>query len=414
MSGNSSSPIFLSALRPLRLLHCTAGYAPAWTLGGPPRSSANLCEGLAARGHQVVVFTTKLGLSDRPDLPDGELVQRNGVTVHYFPLTGGPGIRSAPLAAAVAARAGEFDLMHVTGVWQPTSIPACRAAVRRGVPYVMSPRGALSEYSFSQKRLKKALYWWLYERQQLNGAAAVHYTALVEQDECRRLQPRAPGFVVPNSIDLQAWRHDAAAALAWRRRHGLARDDFIFLSSGRLHHKKGLELLVAAVTRLPRDREWKLVFAGPDEDGTGVRLRRLGQEAGLTDRLLFTGALDTAEMSAAYSAAGLFLFPSRNENFGNVAVEALACGTRVALAPGVGCWRELNDTPGVVVLPREVKAWHQEMALALNRMPLSDRVLSERRQAFERRYSGESVAAAMEAAYHGVLARNLATQGAKS
>ncbi len=394
----------------MRILHCTAGYAPAWTLGGPPRSSANLCEGLAARGHQVVVFTTKLGLTNRTDLPDGEPVQRNGVTVHYFPLSGGPGIRSARLAAAVAARAGDFDLMHVTGVWQPTSIPACRAAVQRGVPYVVSPRGALSDYSFSQKRLKKALYWWMYERQHFQGAAAVHYTALVEQEECRRLQLQAPGFVVPNSIDLRAWRHDGAAAQAWCRRHAVAPDDFLFLSSGRLHHKKGLDLLIAAAARLPRDRAWKLVFAGPDEDGTGMQLRRLGEAAGLADRLIFTGALDTSELSAVYSAAGLFLFPSRNENFGNVAIEALACGTNVVLAPGVGCWRELNDTPGVVVLPREEAAWQQEMALALDRQPLAEAILAKRRQALAQRYCGESVAAAMEAAYRDVLVGPRAAQ----
>ena len=402
---NNPNQTFPSTGHPLRILHCTAGYAPAWTLGGPPRSSANLCEGLAARGHQVVVFTTKLGLAGRADLPDDEAVQRNGVTVHYFPLTRGPGIRSAALAAAVGARAGDFDLMHVTGVWQPTSIPAIQAAARGSVPYVVSPRGALSEYSFSQKRLKKAAYWWLYERRQLNGAAAVHYTALVEQEECRRLRPRPPGFVVPNSIDLEAWRHDAAMALAWRGRHGIAAEDFIFLNSGRLHHKKGLEMLVAAAARLPRNRAWKLVFAGPDEDGTGARLRRLGQAAGLEGRLILTGALDTPELSAAYSAAGLFLFPSLNENFGNVAIEALACGTRVALAPGVGCRRELDETPGVVVLLRQTELWHGEMALALDRPPLAPRVIADRRLTLEQRYSRDAVAAAMEAAYHGILAR---------
>lgn len=392
----------------MRVLHCTAGYAPAWTLGGPPRSTANLCEGLAARGHHVVVFTTKLGLDDRSDLPDSDPVQRNGVTVHYFPLSGGPGIRSAALAKMVWESVGKFDLIHVTGVWQPTSIPACRAAVSRGVPYVVSPRGALSEYSFSRKRLKKAIYWWGWERRHVNEAAAVHYTALAEREECDRLRPRSPGFVVPNSIDLRAWQPNTAGALAWRERHGLAPNEFVFLNSGRLHHKKGLELLLEAARGLPRDRKWRLVFAGPDEDGTGIKLRRLGHAFGLTDRLLFTGPLDTPELSAGYSAAGLFLFPSLNENFGNVAVEALACGTRVVLAVGVGCGRELLDSPGVVVLPRKSEMWHAEMARALNQVQLTDTVLAMRRRSLEGRYSADAVAAAMEAVYLGVLGKRAA------
>ena len=389
---------------PLRILHCTAGYAPAWTLGGPPRSTANLCEGLAARGHEVTVFTTKLGLDGHRELPDGEPVQRNGVTVRYFPLNAGPGIRSAALAAAVAKHAEEFDLMHVTGVWQPTSIPACRAAKRAGVPYVVSPRGALSAYSFSQKRLKKAFYWWWAERHHFREAAAVHYTALVEQEECARLRPRARGFVVPNSIDLRAWRPDADGAGAFRRSHGLAPGDFVFLNSGRLHHKKGLDLLVEAAARLPRERAWKLVFAGPDEDGTGVRLRGLAASLGLEERLRFTGPLDTPALCAAYSAADLFLFPSLNENFGNVAVEALACGVRVALSPGVGCWRELVDMAGVTVLPRMIPAWHGEMLVAMDRAPLPVAMRNSRRLALELRYSPAAVATAMEWAYREVLA----------
>ncbi len=392
--------------RRLRILHCTAGYAPAWTLGGPPRSTANLCEGLAARGHDVVVFTTRLGLEHRSDLPEDGPVVRHGVTVHYFPLSGGPGIRSTAFARDVHARAGEFDLMHVTGVWQVTSISACRAAARHRLPYVVSPRGALSEYSFSQKRLKKSLYWLLWERRQVNGAAAVHYTALAEREECRRLRPRAPGFIVPNSIDLRAWQPDAEAGVAWRSRHGIGPDEFVFLNSGRLHHKKGLEILLDSAGGLPRDRRWKIVFAGPDEDGTGRRLGELGAACGVADRLVFTGPLETAELCAAYSAADLFLFPSRNENFGNVAVEALACGTRVVLSEGVGCASELADCAGVVVLPRLTGMWRNEMARALNRASLPGDIQATRRRRLEARYSAAAVAAAMENSYREVLERS--------
>ncbi len=390
---------------PLRILHCTAGYAPAWQLGGPPRSTANLCEGLVARGHQVVVFTTKLGLEQRHDLPDGEAVMRNGVTVHYFPLNGPPGIRSAALAAAVRARAKDFDLMHVTGVWQPTSVPACREAQRRGIPYVVSPRGALSGYSFAQKWLKKAVYWWGWERRNINDASAVHYTALAEQDECIRLGLRPPGFVVPNSIDLQAWRPDIAGARAWRMRHGISPDELIFLNSGRLHHKKGLDLLLEAAKGLPANRPWRMVFAGPDEDGTGVLLREAAVAAGLGQRMIFTGPLDTPELAAVYSAAGLFLFPSLNENFGNVAIEALACGTRLVLSPEVGCHRELAGVAGVKVVPRIVADWQAEMTAALDQAPLAGDVRIDRRRALEARYSASAVAGAMEAAYGAVLAR---------
>jgi len=391
--------------KPLRILHYTAGYAPAWSLGGPPRSTSNLCEGLASRGHTVFVFTTKLGLADRTDLPDGAPVSRNGVTVHYFPLSRGPGIRSVSMESAARARIQEFDLVHVTGVWQPTSIAACRVARSAGIRYVISPRGALSHYSFSQKFLKKAVYWWLFERTNLNGAAVIHYTAKAERTECARLGLRPPNVIVPNSVDLASWRPDPEGALRWRRRHGLGDDEFVFLNSGRLHHKKGLELLMHAAAALPRDVRWRLVFAGPDEDGTGQFLANAARDSGLVDRLHFTGSLDTKELAAVYSAAGLFLFPSRNENFGNVAIEALACGTRLAVSPGVGCSDEVKSLEGVAVLERAVGPWTNEMNRALIQPPLVRESVDRRRRLLEARYQVDAVAAAMEVAYRNILAK---------
>jgi glycosyltransferase involved in cell wall biosynthesis len=227
---------------------------------------------------------------------------------------------------------------------------------------------------------------------------------MAEQEECSRFRPLAPGFVVPNGIDLGAWRPDPEGARAWRARHGLEAADRVFLNSGRLHHKKGLELLVEAAAGLPGDQRWKLVFAGPDEDGTGGRLRELSRAAGLSERVIFTGALDTRELAAVYSAADLFLFPSLNENFGNVAIEALACGTSLVLSPEVGCRRELAGVTGVTVRPRVAAEWRAEMAGAFDRAPLAADVLRARRRELERRYSPDAVAAAMEDAYGQMLA----------
>src|SRR5664280_2321907 len=207
--------------RCIRILQYTGIYAPAWRFGGPARSISMMCAGLAALGDEVTVFTTNAGLEDRPEIPIDQVVQRDGVAVHYFPATfNWMGLQSPMLEAAVAKRAGDFDLIHVTGVWQPTSRAAYRAARRAGKPYVCSPRGALGRYSFTQKPWKKWPYFWLQERANLNGAAALHFTSRMELEECRRLRLRPDGFVVPNSIDLAAWRRDEAGGRAWRHEVG--------------------------------------------------------------------------------------------------------------------------------------------------------------------------------------------------
>ena len=140
----------------MKILHYTGAYAPAWKVGGPVRSVSQICEGLAASGHEVTVFTTNIELEEDPMIIPNQVTDRNGVAVTYFQAERNwTGIRSSGLEAAVRERINEFDIVHVTGVWQPTSMAACRAAESAGVPYVVSPRGGLGGLFLDAETLEK-------------------------------------------------------------------------------------------------------------------------------------------------------------------------------------------------------------------------------------------------------------------
>ena len=228
----------------MKILHYTAVYAPAWSFGGPVRSVSQICEGMAAKGHEVTVFTTNAGLEDQPEIVAGEPMDRNGVRVTYFSAKNGlTGIRSQELETAVRERIREFDVVHLTAVWYPTNAAACRAAASAGVPYVMSPRGSLGTYSWTQKPWKKYPYWWLIGRKDYFGAAAVHYTTTMEATECQRFRFPGKPYLIPNSVGLDFWQYDGEAASAWRLANGILPETKLLLNAGRLHHKKGLDLL---------------------------------------------------------------------------------------------------------------------------------------------------------------------------
>ena len=387
----------------MRILHYTSIYAPAWSYGGPPRSISILCESLAACGHEVTVLTTNAGLGNHPEIPIGRPVRRRGVTVHYFPSSRGwTGLSSPALEAAVEKCAADFDLLHVTGVWQQTSRAACRAARRAGRPYVCSPRGALGTYSFSQKSWKKWPYFLLWERANLNGSAALHFTSPMELEECRRLGLGPRSFIVPNCVDLSSWRRDDAAGRAWRTKHGISDDEFVMLYAGRLHDKKGLDLFGEIGAILPSDPTWRLVLVGDDEDGTGERLRRKMAEAGRGGRLQIMSVVETEELTAAYSGANIFAFPSRNESFGNVVIEALACGCPVAVSDQVGVAAQVAGIPGVTVLPRNPGRW---AGLLLTLIADHSRAAEVSRVEVERLFSPEVVGRAMAENYASAMGK---------
>lgn len=340
----------------MKILHYIPTYAPAWAFGGPVLSVSRTCEALAALGHTVEVFTTMAGVPTTACVVPNGTVQRAGVAVTYFEQERGFGIHSPGMEAAVRARASEFDLIHVTGVWQRTSVAACRAAATVDVPYVVSPRGALGPYSWRHKTLKKAAYYALRERRNVHRAAAIHYTTAQEQRECEWLRLPGRSFVVPNPIDFAQLAPDRHGAAEWLAAQGLNPSVPLLLNVGRQHHKKGLELLPAAL-RMLRDEPWQAVFVGGDDDGTGRALQRTFAELGLTARVRWLPRLEPNRLAAVYSAADVFLLPSRHENFGNVVVEALSCGCPVVVSPEVGLSAEIERARVGAVVARRPRLW---------------------------------------------------------
>src|SRR4051794_23712532 len=104
--------------QPLRILHVSSIYAPAYVYGGPARSVPLLCEALARAGADVTMLTTNANGRGVLNVPPGVPVERNGVRVTYFPRRGPGGLFYTPALAAAARRlAPQHDLVHITGLW---------------------------------------------------------------------------------------------------------------------------------------------------------------------------------------------------------------------------------------------------------------------------------------------------------
>src|SRR5215472_4792374 len=102
----------------MRIVHVVPSYLPAVRHGGPIFSVHGLCRALAARGHQVEVFTTNVdGPNDSP-VPLETGVELDGVQIRYFP---SHNLRrlywSPPLARALRASLTNCSVMHLHSVF---------------------------------------------------------------------------------------------------------------------------------------------------------------------------------------------------------------------------------------------------------------------------------------------------------
>ena len=344
----------------LVITHAIPVYAPAWQFGGPVLSVSRLCEGLAVQGHCVKVITTNAGLPDLPSELLGQPLQRNGVEVTYFPVDQPNGtIHSRALNKALPTILQGTDLLHLSAIWQPLGIPIQRETWRLGIPVLHSLRGALGPYSRQQGWWKKVPYYFLQERPWLQRAAGLHVTTRQEERELSGLGLRAPIHLLSNPIDLEDLGPKPDHGAELRNQLGINPNSPLLLICGRQHHKKGLDLLPSVLSRV-QSQPWQLLLAGRDEDGSGAALLKALRDAGLGGRVHSLGIQPAAALSAVYNAADLLLLPSRHENFGNVVIEALACGCAVAISELTGVAEDLvNEAPPGfgAVLPRRSEAW---------------------------------------------------------
>ena len=153
---------------------------------------------------------------------------------------------------------------------------------------------------------------------------------------------------------------DPAASADVRRRFGLA-GRLVFLFSGALIERKGVDVLLAAFQRLAAgSADAALLVLG---DGPLRPALEAAVDPGLRDRVRFAGHVAQADLPAHYRAADVFVFPSRHDGWGVVINEACAAGLPVIVTRQTGASRELvrDGDNGFVVERDDAAALYGKM-----------------------------------------------------
>ncbi|WP_158798467.1 XrtY-associated glycosyltransferase XYAG1 [Pedobacter sp. L105] len=307
----------------MKILHIVPSYKPAYIYGGPIESVSKLCEGLALAGHQVDVFTTTANGETELDVEAGIPQMVDGVTVTYFKrITKDPTHISPDLWKHLYANVKNYDIVNIQSWWNILVIIAACICHLKKVKVVVTPRGMLSEYIFESgsSKAKKLIHATI-------GRSALakswfHATAEAEYEECRKIIKDWKGFVQPNIITLP----DIPLVKQ-------ANNVFTLIFMSRVHPKKGIEILLHALSRLPFEAALKI--AGSGEDSYMEELKQLAANLKITEKIEWMGWVDRDHKFKALMDADLFALVSHNENFANVVIESLHMGTPVLVSEEV-------------------------------------------------------------------------------
>jgi glycosyltransferase involved in cell wall biosynthesis len=382
---------------PMKLLHVVPTYLPAWRHGGPVLAIHGLCKALAARGHEVTVFTTDIHGDGRLDVPLEEPVWIDGVEVRYFQVRPPRRLYFAPgLGRAAREKVAGFDVVHLHSVFLWPTTAAARAAERAGVPYVLSPRGMLvPDLIRTHGRWRKLAWMLLAERRTIERAAVLHATSPLEAEEAARLDLPLPKVaVVPNGVDSGPWTGNGSVPSSAIQ--DLLEGGPFLLFLGRLSWKKGLDRLIPAMARVP---EATLAVAGNDEENLRPALESLARQTGVAERIAFLGPVQGADKAALLHGTAALVLPSLSENFGNVILEAWAAGRPVAVTPEVGLAETVRTTGAGIVAQGDLGEALRDLLADPDRLDAMGRRGAE---AVRERFGWEAVAREMEAVYEGL------------
>jgi glycosyltransferase involved in cell wall biosynthesis len=329
----------------LKVLHVIPAVAACY--GGPSRVVLDTCKTLRDEGIEAEIATTNADGNFNLPIPDDSPTFVNGVPVYFFE-------RQQPwdykfswgLTRWLKRNVASYDLLHIHAVFSyPTAVAAFYAR-KHAIPYIILPHGMLTPWAVRQNWLLKQVYLRAIEERNLEGAAAVHFTA---EEELRISVVRGPSnFVLPCVVDFETNGNRP------RPDPESIRIRILFLS--RIDPKKGIELLIDALSRLAEEGlDFELILAGSGEQKYEDRVKAMIHDAGLSARTRVKGFVEGPAKADLFATSDIFVLPSHQENFGIAVVEAMTFGLPVIISDRVNIHDEIAKVRAGLIISTSVE-----------------------------------------------------------
>lgn len=347
-----------SAGSDVKIVHVTPAFYPATYWGGPIYSVYGLCNALA----NINAVTLRVVTTDSAGPSRSDAVEVSAFPMRY---AGGYDVFFCRRWWAASVSPSMFlrlwpmirwaDVVHLTGVYSPPTIPTLLICRLLGKPVVWSPRGALQRWEGTTKPLFKKAWEWICNALIKPGRCILHVTSKHEAAVSVARISKAVAELVPNGVDIP----EALPDRVW-----LPDGKLRLLYLGRLHPIKGIENLLRALTTLD-DGSVSLAICGSGDEAYSLGLRQMVRELGLERCVSFQGHVNGEEKKNVFMQADVCVVPSFTENFGMVVAEALAHAVPVVASRGTpwaevekhGCGLWVENTPeSLAVALGEIKS----------------------------------------------------------
>ncbi|MDR0603895.1 MAG: glycosyltransferase [Bacteroidales bacterium] len=286
------------------------------------------------------------------------------------------------------------DMVHINGCWNPLCAYTQMWAQQSGYKAILIPHGMLEPWIIQRHHwTRKVPALYLYQKKAVQTANYIHSTAESEKQNLLQLGYNDKICIIPYGIELK----NTSIKSSWEKTKTI-----LYLS--RIHPKKGIELLIDAVTQI-RDvlTGYKIIIAGEGDAPYVQSLKNRIQEQNTENIFDFVGGVYGEKKWTLFHDADVFILPTYSENGGIVVIEALASGTPAIVSKGAP-WQELNTHRCGWWIDNDVNTIAQTLKEAIALPEEEYRQMGIRgRELIKENYSIEIVAQKMKQLYEWIL-----------
>ncbi|MEQ9404275.1 MAG: glycosyltransferase [Cyclobacteriaceae bacterium] len=279
---------------------------------------------------------------------------------------------------------GKPDILSAQASY-PAALIAAHLANKHRIPYTVTIR--MSPFPFSEFREKNGKLKALIDEPLRNADQLIATSHSLKENLLSNDFEKVE--VVNNPVDLSFFRPDQET-----------KNSNHLLVVGRIEEQKGIDLLIHAIVHLGDSFEGKVRIAG---DGSLIdNYRKMARDAGVESKIEWLGQLSRNQVLEEMRRCSFYVLSSRHETFGNVVVEAMACGKPVVATKCGGPEEIVSETSGLLC---EINSTDLAAKIRLMIEMRADFKDEDIRAEAERRFSSEKWANRLEAVFKTVISR---------
>ena len=220
------------------------------------------------------------------------------------------------------------DILHMEALWRYPQLLMSVWKRHKKAPIVCSPHGMLDPYIIRSQGKLKRLLSNLFFQKSLESVDCYHALCQKEYEDIRKYGLKQPVAIIPNGINMPA--PNLKFEKTDNKKH--------LLYLGRLHKKKGVDLLIKAIADIKNENaalldNWQIDLVGWDHENCKVELEKIVAENNLEDMVVFHGGLFGRDKQRMYATAGGYILPSHGEGLPMTVLEAWSWKLPVIMTP---------------------------------------------------------------------------------